>query len=265
LTFQLYISKLFAMDKIQQANLAIKAALRGDWPDATKLNIQILKENSVDCEALNRLAQCYKNVGNFKKAISMYQKVLKINKYNVIAQRNLVMLKNNGQKPSQPVSTQYANTDIFLEEAGKTKLVCLVNIAPATKILSVSPREKLELTVKRKAVFVVDQNQNYIGALPDDLSYRLMRFMKSGYKYDCFAKTIERNIFIVLIREKTRSKRLNNQPTFPIGANEHDFLAINAPDVSVLANEIAEKSDSYSPKELSGEQESQTSQDDEED
>lgn len=253
------------MDKHTLSDSAIKCALSGNWQEAVKLNTQIVKLSPNDCEALNRLAQCYKNLGNIKKAVSTYQKVLKINKYNVIAQRNWAILKNNGAKDIAvpDVNIKYANTEIFLEEPGKTKLVSLVNIAPATKILTVSPREKLELIEKRKGVIVLDNSQNYLGALPDDLSYRLICFMKAGYKYDCFAKTVERNSFIVLIRENSRSKRLNNQPTFPIGANEHDFLAINAPDVSSVSSEVSDKLDSYSPKELVAEQEPEASDNDE--
>lgn len=246
------------MDKKVLSDQAIQEALRGNWQEAIKINAQLLKDNKSDCEILNRLGQAYKNVGNLKKAASVYQKVIKIDKYNSIALRNLEMLKNSKANLSScQKAIMVANTGIFLEEPGKTKLVALVNIAPASKILSISPRQILNMAIKRKAVFIEDQDNNYIGALPDDLSYRLIRFMKAGYKYEFYAKTVEKNYFVVLIREIQRSKRLNNQPTFPLGINEHDFLAINAPELIIQTPEIEDKSDSYSPKELVQEPDSQ--------
>lgn len=207
------------------------------------------------------MAQAYKNSGKPQKAITTYQKVLRLNKYNLIAKKNLDYLKLNshGGMTSASVNS-LASAEVFLEEPGKTKLITLVNLAPSTKIVAVSPREKLEITVKRKSVFVIDQRHSYLGSLPDDMSFRIMKFLKSGYRYDCYAKTVEKNNLIVLIRETQRSKKLNNLPTFPLGANEHDFLAINAPESSPSrhnANDTTDKTDSYLPKELAVENEAE--------
>lgn len=243
------------MDNQALKTSAIASAMSGNWQEALKLNLQILKTDSENCEVLNRIAQAYKLLGNNKKSITTYRKVLKIDKYNVIATRNLDILKNRRQEP-QPhfANSQKANVDIFLEEPGKTKLVSLINLAPASQILSISPMQQLELSLKRKSVFVSTFASNtYIGALPDDLSYRLTKFMNVGYKYDCFAKSVDRHNVSVLIRETIRSKRLNNQPTFPLGANEHEYLVINAPAEAIDHNHSLNKSgksDSFIPQEL---------------
>lgn len=242
------------MDKTVLVEEAVAAALSGDWQKAIRLNRQIIKVGDKDCGALNRLAQAYKSVGETKKSITCYGKVLKIDKYNAIAQRNLEALKGNRGKPSpRPPSSVVNNSAILLEEPGKTKLVNLVNLAPVAKILSLVPIQKLQLTIKRKAVFVSDENDNYIGALPDDVSYRLMKFMNSGYKYACFVKSVDRNSLSVILREYQRSKRLKNQPSFPIGDTMHDFIPLNAPGISQQAD-IKGKSDSFMPKELQEEE-----------
>ncbi|MBI3384732.1 hypothetical protein HY030_00895 [Candidatus Gottesmanbacteria bacterium] len=254
------------MDNQALKSSAIASAMSGNWQDALKLNLQILKTDNQNCEVLNRIAQAHKLLGNSKKSIATYKKVLKIDKYNVIAARNVEILKNRHleEKPAT-ANIQSTNIDIFLEEPGKTKLVSLINLAPASQILSVSPMQKLELSLKRKAVFVSTSDRNaYIGALPDDLSYRLTRFMKAGYKYDCFAKSVEKNSVAVLIREVERSKRLNNQPTFPLGANEHEYLVINAPTETVGQLPSITKSgkpDSFIPQELATSEETEENED----
>lgn len=253
------------MDNQALKSTAIASAMAGNWDEALKLNLRILKTDPQNCEVLNRIAQAYKLLGNSKKSITTYNKVLKIDKYNVIAIRNLDILKNRRLEEAATASNiQRTNIDIFLEEPGKTKLVSLINLAPASHILSVSPMQKLELSLKRKSVFVVTmENNTYIGALPDDLSYRLTRFMKTGYKYDCFAKSVERNSVTVLIREVLRSKRLNNQPTFPLGANEHEYLVINAPaepSGQLPSSNKSGKSDSFIPVELATSEENDGSE-----
>lgn len=228
---------------------AIKAALSGDWKEAIKLNLAILDSNASDCETLNRLALAYKATGNIKKTISTYQKVLKIDQYNAIANRNLDNIKNgnNSQKVNLSAQMVAANASIFLEEPGKTKMVSLVNLAPFPKINGLYPTESLALCVKRKCVFVIDENENYIGALPDDISYRLMEFMQHGYKYNCFVKSVGKKGITVLIRESERGKDLKNQPTFPIGTNDHEFAAINSPVEThhVTINVASEKEEDF--------------------
>lgn len=216
---------------------AIKAALSGDWKEAAKLNNKLLKENEIDCETLNRLALAYKALGNTKKSITVYQKVLKIDKYNSIALRNLSILKNGQKTATVNLAAQMVttNSNIFLEEPGKTKIVSLVNLAPAPKILSLYPTESLSLCIKRKSVFVIDQKENYIGALPDDISYRLTKFMQYGYKYACFVKSVDKKGLSVLIKETERGKKLKNQPTFAIGFNDREYVTtINSPDTATI-------------------------------
>lgn len=214
---------------------AIKAALTGDWKQAVKLNLLLLKDNDQDCETLNRLALAYKALGNTKKCISIYQKVLKIDKYNSIANRHLSVLKNGHKVVSVNLAAQLvtSNSNIFLEEPGRTKIVSLVNLAPASKILTLYPTESLLLCIKRKSVFVMDKNQNYVGALPDDISYRLMKFMQYGYKYECFVKSVDKKGLSVLLKETERGKKLKNQPTFAIGLNDREYITINSPETTV--------------------------------
>jgi hypothetical protein len=53
------------MDKLAQE--AIEAALSKDWNEAIKLNLQILKFNSGNTDALSRLCKAYLETGNYRK------------------------------------------------------------------------------------------------------------------------------------------------------------------------------------------------------
>ena len=64
------------MNKLAQK--AISAALNGNWELAENLNKQILKKNSKDIDALNRLARTYIELGKINKAKGASKKVLEM-------------------------------------------------------------------------------------------------------------------------------------------------------------------------------------------
>ena len=52
--------------------------------------------------------------------------------------------------------------------------------------------------------------------LPDDIAKRLIRFINGGNTYDAYIKAAEKNRITVFIREKKRTAKFKNQPTFPM-------------------------------------------------
>jgi len=60
------------------AQKAIDLALSGKWSEAVQANIEILKENPKDIDALNRAARAYAETGNVELARKTAAKVLKI-------------------------------------------------------------------------------------------------------------------------------------------------------------------------------------------
>ncbi|MBI4999506.1 tetratricopeptide repeat protein [Candidatus Gottesmanbacteria bacterium] len=204
------------------ASLAIDAALTNNWQEAIKTNLAILAGNPTDVEALNRLARAHKEAGELQQARQTYRKVLKLDRFNPIAQKNLKLLealpKSFKKRDSNFNSCQ---PQIFLEEPGKTKVVNLVNLAPASALLPLSAGAQTNLLIKRRAVTVVDTNGVYLGALPDDLSAKLIKFIKGGNRYEVFIKTVGKNSLSVFIKEIYRTPRFKNQPTFPGAGGEY--------------------------------------------
>lgn len=194
---------------------AIEAARENDWLKAAKLNLEILSQNEKDIEALNRLAHAYSELGKISQAKKTYHYVLAIDPYNSIAQKNLKKL--NTLKEHQ-IPSSYANTTtspcIFLEEPGKTRVVTLVNPAPASLLSTLSPGEPVELIFKKHQVSIT-REKTYLGALPDDLAHRLIHLYRVGNKYEANVLSVEGNNLQIFLQETKRGKRLGNHPSFP--------------------------------------------------
>lgn len=193
---------------------AINAALASDWKKAVELNNQILKseENNIDC--LNRLGKAYLELGDIKKACTILRKVLKINKYDAIAQRNLAKAEQGPVKKSCIKATSFNHVINFLEEPGKTKLISLVNLAPTHELLKHSQTEEINLVPKRHTVVAIDTSDKYLGSLPDDVGHRLLVLIKGGNKYCCIIKSVSKGSMIIFVREVFRAKKLLNTPSF---------------------------------------------------
>lgn len=199
-------------------NQAIEAALSGDWNQAISLNEDILKENPDDIEAMSRLAFAQMERGDFKKARTNYEKLLKLDHFNPIALKNLNKLtsikkrtfKKGSQIPNHPINL----ANLFLEEIGKTKVVKLKNTAELHILSQLNPGDQVELSIKRRGIVVLDKNGNYLGALPDDLAHRLIQFIKHGNKYQAFVKSSDKNFLAIFIKEVERSRRFKNQASF---------------------------------------------------
>lgn len=204
---------------------AIKAALNSSWTEAIQLNELLLKENPDDVETLNRLGFAFRQAGQADQAMKTYRKVLKFDRFNPIARKNLKLLETMPKRKGQILkpNAQDCSLEMFVEEPGKTKLVNLVNLAPNSVLSSLSCGYSVSLTVKRRTILVTTQNKIYLGALPDDLSSRLIRLLGLGCRYNAFIKTVEPKNLSIFIRETFRSAKRTNQSSFPITNNHHSL------------------------------------------
>jgi len=199
-----------------QKDKAIQAMLTGDWKNATSLNKALIKENPNDIDALNRLAYAFTIVGKIKDARSTYKKVLKIDVLNQIATRNIKKLTEIGPKQiARNISAVKGVNYTFLEETGKTKIISLVNTAQPKIISLLTAGQPILITVKRSKIFVQDQNEQYLGVLPDDIGKRLIKLIHGGNTYDACIKSATEHNVCVFVRETKRVSKFKNQPSFP--------------------------------------------------
>lgn len=195
---------------------AIQTALMGDWHNAIALNQSLLEDNPNDIDTLNRLGFALASTGNTKGAKEIYQKVLSLDAHNPIALRNLKRLSGtNGTNTNGSQGSLSVNiSSLFIEEPGKTKVIELLNVADKKVITPLRSGEKLILQTKRMKIFVLDQNKQYIGMLPDDIGRRLIRFMEGGNEYEAYVKSVDNNKVIIFARETKRVSQFANQPSF---------------------------------------------------
>lgn len=189
---------------------AIKSALSGDWEAAVEHNLEILAQSPQNVAALNRLARAYTELGQKDAAADAYNQVLKIDKYDVIATKNLKLLPHQKNNLG---GVALADED-FIELPGITKSALLIKVANRNVLLSLVCKQKLVLIPRTSLVSIVTEDKTCIGYLPDDLSLKLKSLMKSGYIYSACLKGASDNTATIFIREIKRPKRTSAGPTF---------------------------------------------------
>lgn len=205
------------MPLIPTAEEAIQAALSQDWKESIRMNLVLLKADKSDINALNRLGYAYIQTHQIKLAKAAFQKVIKLDQYNQIALKHtkkLESMKKTGiVQPNTPSSPRVSPLS-FLEEPGKTKIVAGVNLAPAETISALSPGMEVALKPKNHCVEVRSLEGIYIAALPDDISFKLLKLIASGYRYQTIVKSVEKKSLVMILRETSRGKRFSDQPSF---------------------------------------------------
>jgi tetratricopeptide (TPR) repeat protein len=210
-------------------NRAVEAAMKARWDEAVALNAQILKADKRNLPATLRLGFAYLQKGDLKHAREHYQKALRVQPGNLLARDNLDRLKLLTVKTAKKNAKKLIQFDPsrFLEIPGATKSVPLVNIGQKNILASLLIGEEVILKPKRVRVEVRAGSNEYLGALPDDLSKRLLLFLKAGSTYQAFTKEVSVSRVVVFIREVTKGKKVQHFTSFPkdmqknIGNLEH--------------------------------------------
>lgn len=201
------------IDTQQQTN-AVAAALAQNWKDAIAINCEILKSDTQNFEALSRLAYAYMRSGELPLAKKTYEKVLQIDQYNHIALKNIKKLSSLKKDDITLSGIHNVSPLMFLEEPGKTKVVDCINLAPNHSIAGLSSGEEVFMKSKNHCIEIRTRTNNYLGALPDDVSFKLAKLLDAGNTYQVIIKSTEKNTLKILIRELSRGKEFANQPSF---------------------------------------------------
>jgi tetratricopeptide (TPR) repeat protein len=193
---------------------AISLALRQDWKEAIHINLLIIKEDKTNIDAHNRLGYAYLKNGQPIKSKEIFTKVLKLDQYNQIASKNLKKISLLKRGEVDMTSCDDISPLQFLEEPGKTKMVDCINTAPMNSLSILTCGQKIQLIPKKHGIEVRDMQNKYIGALPDDIAFRLLKLIGAGNEYSVFIKGVTKNCVSIFIREIKRGKKLINQPSF---------------------------------------------------
>lgn len=189
---------------------AIQAAKKQAWADAISYNEQLIELDATDLSAYNRLGVAHLQLDQKAAAQRIFEQALTVDKSNTIARKQLDRLKNN-QAPAKPAFT----LDHFIEEPGKTKTVNLHRLASKKVLEKVFVGDEAALVTKSRFISV-EVGNTYIGALPEDLSFRLTKLINSGNQYGCTIRSITNANCTVFLREISRSKKNQHTNSFPI-------------------------------------------------
>lgn len=191
---------------------AIEAAKNQRWEEAVEINQEILERSADDLGALNRLGLAYIHLKKPVKARQAFKTVLAKDKSNLIAKKHLENLKNKSTAPT-PISNTY-----FIEEPGKTKITELHRLARKDVLMKLRVGQTCTLITKKNKYISIETDDNkYIGALPDDLSYRLNKLLKRGNEYECLIHSFADNSCSVHLREIKTSSKNKHLQSFPVG------------------------------------------------
>jgi tetratricopeptide (TPR) repeat protein len=195
-------------------NIAIQAAQKRDWKLAIEQNLVFLKQNPKDIDALNRLGRAYLETGQKTKANEIYEKVLKLDKYNPIAKKSLELIKTM-RVHRQTYTPIITSAPIFLEEPGITKNLTLTRLGDQKIISRLHAGDPVQLTPREHCVVITTMDNEYLGRLPDDMALRMRSYLKAGNKYEVWIRAIDLTSLKIFIKEISRSTKFRNTPSFP--------------------------------------------------
>ena len=230
---------------------AISAALDGNWKEAIRINTLLIKLDKTSVDALNRLGFAYLKTGQLTLSKRIFQKVLAFDKYNQIAQKNIKKLGTVKKKDVIRSIRQNVSPLHFLEEPGKTKIVSCVHLTQETVLSALYPGQEVVLKAKNHCIEIRDEKNAYLAALPDDVSFKLLKLLKAGNTYQAVIKGTGKNILNVMLREITRGKRFLHQPSFIASQTYVPFThvegAIDKPNSAPTGEDDEQENDEVEP------------------
>jgi tetratricopeptide (TPR) repeat protein len=216
--------------KLQQQ--AINAAKSQEWEKAAQINQELIELKPLDTNALNRLGATYLQLNKTRKAQQAFKQVLEIDQSNRLASKHLQRIK-----AKQDAALPSFSNESFIEEPGKTKSIELYRLADKNVLKKISIGQECVLQPKNRYISVCI-DKTYIGSLPEDLSCRLAKLVKSGNKYACRVRSCDGVHCIVHIREIERSAKNRDIASFANSQTNATAVTINEVDESMIEKNI---------------------------
>ncbi len=212
--------------------LAVLAAKQADWQKAIDLNQAILEKEPTDVGAFNRLGVSFLQLKQVADARKAFKAAIALDKFNTIAKKNLEKLKQNDNANQ----TLTFSKQQFIEESGKTKVIELHRLAGKQVLEVLSVGTQCQFICKKRFISI-EANGIYVGALPEDISFRLAKLIQNGNQYECYIRSVSTSTCSVYVREVLRSAANHDVSSFPINRSAH--FATDDLDEGMLKEDIA--------------------------
>jgi len=190
--------------KRSQAEEAINLAMQGRWEEAVEVNKNIIELQPNDVEAYNRLGRALAELGRYAEAREAYSHVLELDPKNSIAKRRLEQLAQLKEDEQPKRSGRGINYRFFVEEANKSRIVDLCNLAPRETIAKIFTGEQVNLQVQGQRLIVVTESGEYLGEVEPKIGMRLIDLIKGGNKYQGAVTSLTDGRVKIMIRETFR-------------------------------------------------------------
>ncbi len=218
---------------------AINAAKNSNWSEAISINQEIIEHYGNDLEAMNRLGLAFLKNGQENEAKKVFKQVIELDKSNIIANKHIEKIKNK----EASIDIVFDQNNDFIEEPGKSKIVTLHRLTGKDQLKKLKVGQACFLQLKNRYISIIDEASKHIGALPEDISFRLSRLIGNGNEYRCIIYKVNDKQCLIQIKETFRSKKNEQVVSFPSKAQANIVL----PDDFILEEDI--------PFEVTGEEE----------
>ncbi len=203
-----------ARTKRQQAEIAIQMALQGKWEESIYLNQGIVDSFPTDVDAYNRLGKAYTELGRYADARDSYEKALKSDPLNSIAQKNLTRLSTLGEAAPPRTASQKLSPQMFIEETGKTGITTLTK-ADMDVAARMTAGDQVQLARADNKLVVRTLDNDYIGEIEPRLGQRLVKLMDAGNEYVAAISAMEEDTLKVFVRETFQHASQTGKLSFP--------------------------------------------------
>ena len=224
------------------ANMAISLALKGKWQEAINLNLQIIEYYPQDADAYNRLGKAYIKTGQYLLAKDAYEKALSVDKYNIIAEKNLKRLSIMSQEDMQAIpadeNSEGLKPQAFIEEMGKSDVVALINPAPAPVLVKTEAGDEVVLSAQDNNLVIENKRGEYLGTVSPIHGRRLLRLLSGGNRYSSTIVGSTEGYITVMIREIYQHPSQIGKLSFPAKMTEVDSMPIDNDEEYVIGDMI---------------------------
>lgn len=220
------------MDQIERLeNQAIDAAIKSDWGQAIDLNSQILEHDKKNVQAILRIAYAYLQTADYENAKKYYHKALRAQPKNSVAHQYLEKIEILEKGSSKPQTQKSFNPHLFIESFGKTKTATLANLGQKQVLAQLSIGQQVVLKIKKRRVEIRTNEDEYVGTLADDISKRLILFIKAKSTYTAYIKEVSLTKVYVFIREDKKGRAVSHHISFPVNLqkNIEQIVDLNHP------------------------------------
>lgn len=194
---------------------AIAAAMQNRWPEAAKLNQNILDLYPKDTDALNRLGRALTELGRYREAREAYEKTVRLDPSNTIAKKNIQRLATLKSEEAPP-SAEKVDPRMFIAETGKTGLISLLRPAPRDVLAKMAAGDVVVLRPEGRRLRVETLTGQGLGDIDPKIGQRLVDLMATGNRYTAAVMANDEGNLRVFIRETYQDPRNVGKISFPI-------------------------------------------------